>query len=86
MGSTWTAIADPIFYFGVHWHIDKVFDEYRQIQSARDLLRLDEDALRAANVFETEDLPQTEEFTPDEREQREKHIASSVSFNSLSFL
>ena len=27
-----TAIDDPIFYFGVHWHIDKVFDAYKQLQ------------------------------------------------------
>ena len=26
-----TAIDDPIFYFGVHWHIDKVFDAYKNL-------------------------------------------------------
>jgi hypothetical protein len=26
-----TAIDDPIFYFGVHWHIDKVFDVYKNL-------------------------------------------------------
>lgn len=35
MTSTATAIADPIFYFGVHWHIDKVFDEFKLILAER---------------------------------------------------
>lgn len=26
-----TAIDDPIFYFGVHWHIDKVYDAYKNL-------------------------------------------------------
>jgi hypothetical protein len=26
------APADPIFYFGVHWHIEQVYQEYRQLQ------------------------------------------------------
>jgi hypothetical protein len=26
-----TAIDDPVFYFGVHWHIDKVFDDYKSL-------------------------------------------------------
>jgi len=26
-----TAIDDPVFYFGVHWHIDKVFDAYKNL-------------------------------------------------------
>lgn len=27
-----TAIDDPIFYFGVHWHIDKVYTTYLSLQ------------------------------------------------------
>lgn len=30
-----TAINDPIFYFGVHWHIDKVFDAYKALLEER---------------------------------------------------
>jgi hypothetical protein len=26
-----TAIDDPVFYFGVHWHIDEVFDQYKTL-------------------------------------------------------
>jgi hypothetical protein len=25
------AIDDPVFYFGVHWHIDKIFEAYKSI-------------------------------------------------------
>lgn len=28
-----TAIDDPVFYFGVHWHINRVFLEYRALRS-----------------------------------------------------
>ena len=35
MGSTWTAIADPIFYFGVHWAIDRVYDDFKTILAGR---------------------------------------------------
>jgi hypothetical protein len=29
------AIDDPVFYFGVHWHIDKVFDTYKLLQQQK---------------------------------------------------
>lgn len=31
MSFTSTAINDPIFFFGVHWYIDNVFDEYKKL-------------------------------------------------------
>lgn len=31
MSFTTTAINDPIFFFGVHWHIDKVYDAYQAL-------------------------------------------------------
>ena len=33
---TATAINDPIFYFGVHWYIDKVYDEYKALITQKD--------------------------------------------------
>ena len=33
-----TAIDDPVFYFGVHWHIDKVFDAYKNLPVVFDVL------------------------------------------------
>lgn len=38
MNSFWTAIADPIFYFGVHWWVDKVFDDFKRVKGAPGLL------------------------------------------------
>lgn len=35
MASTLTAIADPIFYWGVHWHIDQVYMSYLKIKSTQ---------------------------------------------------
>tara|TARA_R110002072_G_scaffold243698_2_gene402903 strand:+ start:16773 stop:17609 length:837 start_codon:yes stop_codon:yes gene_type:complete len=45
MSTTWTAIADPIFYWGVHMHVDMVFEAYQSLQTleesvkARDTIR-----------------------------------------------
>ncbi len=33
MNSFLSAIADPIFYFGVHWIIDRIYDEYKAVQA-----------------------------------------------------
>lgn len=50
MGSTWTAIADPIFYLGVHWHIDRIYDNFKLIQSQRRMFTLDEVMLRRLEI------------------------------------
>jgi hypothetical protein len=59
-----TAIADPIFYFGVHWHIDRVFDEYKLILAERDIRPLDRRALMRSNELSTEAIQVPDEFTP----------------------
>ncbi len=45
MGSTATAIADPVFYFGVHWHVDAVIDEFKLILAERAIRGFDLHAL-----------------------------------------
>jgi hypothetical protein len=56
-----TAIADPIFYFGVHWQIDRVFDEYKLVLSARRLLSFD--STRVAEVLPPPALQPPAAFT-----------------------
>jgi hypothetical protein len=67
MGSTLTAIADPIFYFGIHWHIDRIFDEYKIIQEQQRIHALDRDKLLELKVFKPE-IPEVQlEFTDQQR-------------------
>lgn len=61
-----TAINDPIFYFGVHWHIENVFDAYLNIvrQSEPRLSALEEIKSFSLKQEDQPDVPQ--EFTRQE--------------------
>ena len=83
MRSTWTAIADPIFYFGVHWHIDKVFDEYKLIQAERSIRRFDRMALMATSALPTEKIKLAKQFTAAEQDFRERAVALSSSLRQI---
>lgn len=50
MSTTWTAIADPIFYWGVHKFVDIVFEEYKMLQKQKQLIE------KNAEVFITKNL------------------------------
>lgn len=67
MGTTWTAIADPIFYFGVHWHIDRVFDDYKSIQSERGIRSMDRARLSELHVLGSEQIDIPHEFTKEQK-------------------
>jgi hypothetical protein len=75
MRSTWTAIADPIFYFGVHWHIEKVFDEYQLIQAERAIRGLDRVALRLSGALPSAKVRAPKKFTDEQLVARERDIA-----------
>ena len=77
MRSTWTAIADPVFYFGVHRHVDAVFDEFKIILVERALHRLDPPALARAAV-EAADVPTPAAFTAEQQAARATDIALSA--------
>ena len=68
MGTTWTAIADPIFYFGVHWQIDQIYDDYRMLRIERDIRTLDSSTLQKADALESEGIEVPEDFTPEQKE------------------
>jgi len=51
MSTTWTAIADPIFYLGVHWHLDRVFDEFKLIETERSVRAMDTEALESRDLL-----------------------------------
>jgi hypothetical protein len=80
MKSTWTAIADPIFYFGVHWQIDKVFDDYKRIQAAWGLHGFNVAALRTLGAVPTPKVKVARKFTAEQRARREEDIATSRRF------
>jgi len=67
MSTTWTAIADPIFYFGVHWHVDHVFDDYKALQAERSIRPLDRVRLLEFNALESEDIRVPQEFTHEQK-------------------
>jgi hypothetical protein len=77
MRSTWTAIADPIFYFGVHWQVDKVFDEYKRIQAEWALHGFNPAALRAIGALPTQKVKVPKKFTAEQLARREEDIATS---------
>jgi len=84
MGSTATAIADPIFYFGVHWHIDRVFDEFKLIQSERAVRGHDVRSLSPAAVATPlEARALAREFTPDQLERFEEERRLSAALHAL---
>ncbi len=78
-----TAIADPIFYFGVHWHIDRVFDEYKLILAERDIRPLDRRALMRSNAISTEAIQVPDEFTPEQVQELEEADALSKRLREL---
>jgi hypothetical protein len=51
MGSPATAIADPIFYWGVHWHVDRIHDEYKLIIAEREIRGMDRTLIRARHLL-----------------------------------
>jgi hypothetical protein len=81
MQSTWTAIADPVFYFGVHWQVDKVFDEYKRIQAEWSLHGFNPTALRALGALPTQKAKVPKKFSAAQRARREEDIATSRRLN-----
>jgi hypothetical protein len=69
MSTTWTAIADPIFYFGVHWHIDRVFDEYKALQS--------EGLIQPLGGLESAPIALPQQFTPAQKAWAAEQVAIS---------
>jgi len=79
MSSTSTAIADPIFYLGVHWHVDKVFDEYKRILAGPLAEPLAEGTAAGGAPYVTP-------FTEEQKRRRESDIAISRQLGSDSFV
>jgi hypothetical protein len=79
MRSTWTAIADPIFYFGVHWYIDRVFDEYKLLQAERSIRALDRATLAVTDTLPSAKIKLAKQFTEAHRRARAEAIALSQS-------
>lgn len=68
MNSTWTAIADPIFYWGVHRYVDIVYQEYLMIQEQKKLISEEiETVITKELVLPTEGIEERE-FTRGEKE------------------
>jgi hypothetical protein len=67
MGFSLTAIADPIFYFGVHWLIDRVYDDYKSLKSERSIRALDTARLIELNALGAEGLEVEADFTSEEK-------------------
>jgi Ferritin-like/Common central domain of tyrosinase len=82
MSSTATAIADPVFYFGVHWHMDRVFDEYKLIQAEIGIRAFDRRAV-SAGAAPTANLRVPGRFSPEQAEERERDIANSRALRGL---
>ena len=79
MTSFATAIDDPIFYFGVHWHIDKVFDQFKAIVADRAHGATPEGVAGADKavrpmVFPSEEITVANEFTPEQRSALERGV------------
>ncbi|CAN5564483.1 hypothetical protein BH11ARM2_BH11ARM2_13560 [soil metagenome] len=85
MGSTLTAIVDPIFYFGVHWHIDQVFADFQTLSQQRNLFALDRFALETAKALPSE-RRENREHDDSERQWREQAIATSKHLHRLDHL
>lgn len=81
MSTTWTAIADPIFYFGVHWQIDRVFDDFKQLQADQAQHSGNERVLSVLRAIPTKrrDLPA--KFTQEQLERRQRDIENSARLN-----
>ena len=86
MGSTLTAIADPIFYFGVHWHIDKVYTAFKALQAQQPHLHpADAEELgdHPPRVGGTEGPAATRPFTAAEQLQVDQWQEASRQFHAL---
>lgn len=79
MSTTWTAIADPIFYFGIHWYIDLVFDEFKLIEKERQLKPLDSDIVskRTSVLSPLISTRKAREFTEHEKSKIHSFIKAS---------
>jgi hypothetical protein len=67
MSSTWTAIADPIFYWGVHWFIDRIYDEYKILQKQREIRTFDTRVLQDINALESRVKRPSKAFTGEQK-------------------
>jgi hypothetical protein len=83
MGYSWTAIADPIFYFGVHWHIDRVYDDYKSIQAERSIRPLDHARLFELHALESEGITLPPEFTDEQKAWAEAQVEISKRLHRL---
>ncbi len=66
MTTTWTAIADPIFYLGVHWHVDRIFDDFKLIEAERSIRATDFEILREKALLSGAASRMSREFTDGE--------------------
>lgn len=64
-----TALDDPIFYFGVHWHIDLVFDDFKRILALRDLQPLEPGGVPDPQLTPTPGLAAPAQFSPEQRQE-----------------
>jgi hypothetical protein len=67
MTTTWTAIADPIFYLGVHRHVDRIFDEFKLIEAERSIRALDFEVSTQKGLPSGVENREAREFTKEER-------------------
>jgi len=74
-------IADPIFYFGVHWHIDKVFDDFKQLQSEQTLHAGNAGMLAELRAIPTKDRGLPRQFTAEQLQRRQRDIENSARLN-----
>lgn len=77
MTTTWTAIADPIFYLGVHWHVDRVFDEFKLIEQERQLHSFDFEIMSEKALDPRTLTRNAREFTEQEKSRIELFIKAS---------
>lgn len=57
-----TAIDDPIFYFGVHWHIDKVYRSFLELRSVHDFTATERNIPDSFTAAELEQLKSAKEL------------------------
>ncbi len=77
MTTTWTAIADPIFYLGVHWHVDRVFDEFKLIEQERQVHSLDIEVMSEKALDPGILTREAREFTEREQARVESFVKAS---------
>lgn len=77
MSTTWTAIADPIFYLGVHWHVDRVFDEFKLIEQERQVHALDFEVMTEKALDHQVSTREARDFTEQEKTRVESFVNAS---------